>query len=307
MNSIVRKPQNTPFIVAASATPNSLTAVQLDSKKLVPPFRSPYLIKEIRFYVTILASFGSVVFSDAAFEQVKISLGHRDLTRGFVPIGSLCPIVQQATDQSGTVGALYGLFRWVLPKPVYARDGEGIEVSVQSIIASAVGATETFEVAVVGEVLPPDAPVPATSCIPYAAAWASVTNATVGSLAVATVPAAASGAVDLQNPWMDKTIHMQRFIGRGYLDEGSGELSAADMVDLNAPIVTLFDSAGHDRTSILPANGVLFGEAFDVRTGCLEHRRPLEPKGFFQANLYNIQAHEVYWISMIGWREEAVT
>ena len=288
-----------PFITSNLITVAQGAAIPFSSQLIAPPFRMPYLIKEIRF----LSQMTGAGTAAQKFQQVYLTKGHALLTAAFMPVGMLCPVVQRATDGGSFNVALIGgaaaqsMLRWVLPRPMYCRAGEGIEASAQNVFTPS-SVSLSMEISIVGEVLPPGAPVPKTSCVPFAMAY-STAGAT---------PAAATSGYALRNIWTDKTLHMQRFIGRGYALSNSKWVDAADSgytVGTSAPIVTLVDSEA--RTSILPPMGVYFGEAFDDRTKCLEHRRPLPPKGWFQASFQNIPATATYWLSMIGHREEAIS
>jgi hypothetical protein len=280
------------FVVSNLVSVPQGALINFNSQLLAPPFRMPYLIRELRFYGTFPTRNAGV--AAVAFQHVKLSMGHKDLTRDFMPIGLLCPAVQKATDEAGNVYP-YSVFRWVLPKPMYCRAGEGIDASVHNVFNLLTGNTLTLELSVVGEVLPPGAPVPKTTSIPFASVYSTGGNS----------PYAASDGVSLRNPWMDKILHMQRFLGNGYIIGAGSTWRDANVADTSSPIVILVDS--EDRTGILPSPGVLFGEGFDARTRCLEHRRPLKPKGWFQATLTNISSQRTYYISMIGHREEAIS
>jgi len=288
---------NTPFVTADLGPEISGAGASgpFSSQLLAPPFRTPYLIREIRFF-SFVKSTGGGGAASAKYLQVNLSVGHRALTNGFVPLSLLCPQVQLATDETSSIIHLatssIGYYRWILPRPMYCRPGEGLEGSVLTANGST---AQQVEVSVVGEVLPAGAPVPKTSAVPYASAYSTTSSASVS--------AGASNSLQLQNPWTDRILNMQRFVGRGYLNS-AGAWTDADITDANSPLVSLSDWTA--QTQILPVQGVRFGEAFDARTSCLEHRRPLQPKGFFAARLWNIPANSVYWISMIGWREEAV-
>lgn len=295
---------NIPFFVGASVELGlslpALSVVKANSQQLVPPFRTPYLIKEIRFF----SSLYGVSSTSYKFNEVNISVGHRSLTYGFTPICMLCPMVQLATDEATTVIGTFGnsplgMFRWVLPKPMYVRAGDGLEVLVRNFQQTSSPNNAPLEIIVVGEVLPPNAPVPETTCIPWVSNYKATgqTNGIFG--------ASASTSLELYNPWPDKILNMQRFIGRGFLQTATTTIQDPNYF---STVVSMKDS---DKQAILPVEGVFFEEAFDVRTGCLEHRRPLAPKGYFSANLWNIYTASTYTtyyhISMIGWREESIT
>ncbi|MHB8734280.1 MAG: hypothetical protein ACYC6M_03150 [Terriglobales bacterium] len=280
-----------PFVAASKLSSVSTGLSPFNSAQLAPPFRLPYLIRELRFMCYMANLAGSAA---ATFQKVQLAVGDRYITRGLVPIGMMCPQVQAATDQNFILGVDQpaGLFRWIFPKPMYCRAGEGITAFGQNSFTPS-SKTVTMEIAVVGEVLPEGSPVPKTTCVPYVSAYTTD----------GVTPSAASDQIPFRSPWPDKILHMQRFMGRGYVTE-AGRWNSITSTLSTSPLVVLVDS--EDRTSITPPTGALFGEAFDARTSCLEHRRPLLPKGWFQASLQNIPANSNWWISMIGHREEAV-
>jgi hypothetical protein len=66
-------------------------------------------------------------------------------------------------------------------------------------------------------------------------------------------------------------------------------------------LVRIMDS---ERYPIIQSGEARFGEVFDARTGSLEHRRDIPPKGWYQVQFNNADTSKVYFISLIGWREE---
>jgi hypothetical protein len=301
------------------------------SSQLIPPFRRPYLIHEVRFTAKsrqIGVAVGVPTPTDAQmFYQVKLTLGaQHGLTDGFVPISILAPSVQTAAEEmsaaqgisAGQAKYQYGsMLRWKLPRPMYVGAGSGLQAQFQRPVDSG-GGTGSIEMVVVGEVLPDGYPAPRTSLVPW-----------VGTYSNPKLAASQSSALNLQNPFNDRNLYLQRLIGRAYMDAGTGFYFSAALNftegeasytfpygSINPPfsgmtltvnphaLVALMDQ---DRNPITPVEGLAFGEAFDARTHALRHERPLGPKEYLQARFWSGPNDQVYWIGMIGWREEIVS
>jgi hypothetical protein len=298
---------------------------------LVPPFRRDYLIRELRFVLqsnTFNAkNSGSSnkpnqhfeVVDTQQFYQTKLSVGGKwAITDGFIPVCSLCPSVQLAAEEiaginDGTDPIIsYSCFRWILPKPMYVESGNGILASfsrIDSLSGGGIGNLNgAAEIAVIGETCPDDYKRPSTSCVPYAQAYSN------NNLLAST-----NQALSIQNPFNDRVLHMQRFIGRYYRDLsalGGGSAtpgwfqSNLNGTGSNDAQIGITDS---DRFPISGSDGTTrFGRVFDVRTHSLEHRRDLQPKGYFQVKFLNGGNDSngnpaVYWVSAIGWRDESVS
>ena len=283
-------------------------------QQLIPPYRAPYIIREIRFTAQSPQSTGlSFVNTDLQqFLLVQLALGENAITKNFIPICSFCPAVQLRAESAyggtsyyGTTACRdYAMFRWVLPRPMYVQAGNGIQGSFQRQANDGTTAGYTgnayLEMSIVGEILPAGTKPPAYSCIPYVAAYqnfkAGFSN---------------SQAFDLPNPWPDRDWNVQRLIGRYYTQLSSGGQvisSVSPDISTTSMNVILTDQ---DRFPITPAAGVRFTEAFDARTKTLEHRAIIPPKGWIQVNFSppstSTESNNVYWISAIGWRKEALT
>lgn len=293
-----------PLAGAVGASANILQTASIgvaNSGQLIPPWRRPYLIKEIRFVASAYPAVISLLTEAQNMYAVKMSLGNFGITNGYEPIGSFCPSVQQLANTSGYQGALttlnpssYSMNRWVLPRPMYVQAGDGIQASFKRFVDGSTFAG-SVEMAIVGELVPDGSSPPKTSCIPWISTYAN--NKVASSM---------SQALNLQNPFNDRNLNMQRFVGKFFYDQGSGNLlSATGSTQTGAgdAMVRLTDS---DRFAITPAGQLRFGEAFDVRSNVLEHRRILPPKGWFQVQFNQANVNSIYFLSMIGWREEAL-
>jgi hypothetical protein len=284
------------------------------TSQLVPPYRSPYLIRELRFTAQSPVStenfqnYNLTTFP-AYFLQAQLAVGRTALTKNFVPICNLAPSVQSIAeasvggynyDSSGTQGNyLYSMFRWVFPQPMYVQPGDGLIASFQRISTDNIPGNCTIECAVVGEILPYGQPEPAYTCAPYVAAYNNYETAFANSQ-----------AFDLPNPWPDKEFYLQRLIGRFWNQVNGNSPNPPSFVVGNnetesgtaSALITITDE---DRFPITPAGGLYFGECFDVRTHALEHRRVMPPAGWLQLNFNQAYTSEVsYWVSMVGWRKE---
>jgi len=280
------------------------SVIPINGALLVPPYRRAYLVKEIHFScasptsATLLT--GANLQAAQHFVEVQLTLGgQKALTRDFVPIGMFAPTVHSEAEfylggqgQSANQYSMWSSFRWTFPRPMYVQAGDGIVPQVRSNRLGTNG-TFLFYMSVVGEVLPPEAKVPDTSCVPYVQTYRN--NKVVASI---------SEARQLENPFNDRPLYCQRFIGRSYLDNGNGILTPESFPAAGPPIIVITDQ---DRFPITNPSGVPFATAFEQRSHSLEHRRALTPKQWVQVKfLSGGDSTRVYYVSMIGYREEAL-
>lgn len=304
---------STGVVSVPNTNTNADSNVNPSSQQLIPPYRSPYLVREIRFTVSAPATGFSNSYAIQQFLEVELQLGELDITKGHVPICNLCPAVQLSAEispggpryYSSTQTSIYSMFRWVLPKPMYVQPGNGISASYRYPfeLENYGLATLFVEMSVVGEMLPAGTPEPDFSCVPYVSAYQNKG-----------VADSSSQAFNLPNPWADKNLYMQRLIGRAGASGGPG-FGPESVYGLGTTLSTFASIAitDQDRFPITPAAGIIFGECFDARTKSLEHRRIVPPNGWLQVHIINNNQNSIsdypsyLWISAIGYRKERLT
>lgn len=297
---------NPPVVLSTGvqAVAQSSSSGGIDASRLGLPFRAPMWIDEIRFTVALADSTeAGLVGSAGLFTQAKLGLGRFEITDGFVPIAALTPSSQWAAESMisdaniETAGRnIYTFLRWVLPVPMYVRPGESLLADFRRI-ADGLGNSARVEMAAAGRVASHEGKVPETTCVPWVTAYTNskvVFSSSQGSGAPGTT---------LHNSFK-VPLHVQRLVGRSYQDAGSGELKP-DVSDLRAATganVQFADSEGF----LVVRDRVVFGEVFDSLRHAWTAPRILPPKGWIEVRVTGAPTDSVYWIAMVGYREEAI-
>lgn len=297
---------NPPVVLSTGVQTVAQSAIgsAVDLSRLALPFRSAMLLDEIRFSAALVTGAEVPTVHNALFIQTKIALGRFAITDGFVPISVLTPSAQLAADAMMGVGIesasgrnSYSFLRWVFPVPLYVRPGEALGIGFRRITDGQTN-TARIEASVVGRVVSGETPQPRSIRVPWVAAY-------VNDKVAASMSQGSGGPPNtaLFNPF-SSPLHIQRFVGRSYQDDDAGGLGGDlnDLVVGTGPDVKITDSRGF----LVVGDPVVFGEVFDSTRHAWTAPHIMPPKGWVRVQFSGAGTNYVYWVGMVGWREEAI-
>lgn len=298
---------------SASGSPNN--------QALHSPVLSPIEIHDIKFAFSIpipgAANLVNFLASDGGSILCQLSLNDEPLTNNYVPIWSFDESTNIVNEQTNgyTSGAgtaespyetnVYGEFVWHLPRALYLRPADQLNVSFQNLGQQAIAAT--CRISLSGCVLE-NTTDPKTRILPYMSTYLSKVFSEQG---VADEDQSTETA--LANITNDE-VHLQKLTGRVDNFAVSGVTAADHFDDPNywnslvvntdlgaALLVQAYTGRG---TQLIPYNSTfrdLFGPARALPIGGV-----LEPGDYIIAALSEPATSGVYGqasIAMIGWRE----
>lgn len=300
-----------PFMLNAQVT--SLTAPGykvFDSAALSNPYRTGMVIDSIRMLVYGDNNGGAQLSWFGGGITMRFMLGDFITSRDFVPIGAFGTTPQYTGYNSNDVsfdvtmgsaaGGLnsptYAWFLWVPPRPIYIPPGQYLSAEVRNNFISAGfgAATVTVDVSYACRKLPGNFKGPKTIDVPYIGAFQMPSNA---------VPTGFSDSkeLDLFNPFLDRTIHVQRLIARNY----SSSPNSAEVIDSTTnttDLVKLTDADGREMVK----NPVPIWRLFNAATRSWNVSFDLPPKGLVKASFSSVASTYVPSLSLVGWREEPI-
>jgi hypothetical protein len=177
-----------------------------DPKQLTNRFDAPFAVNSIVF---TLISTNSALADPAPFAKVRIYAGAFELTRGWIPLGCLCPTIDRAAEN--LMSGAPEQFVWELPKPLIVPPNTAVtaQIQIDPGVASSnwtggvAGITAASSVALVGMVdIGTKFDLNKRVAIPYAACWLSDATS-VQDNSAATLSAQRSKSSDLVNPFND--------------------------------------------------------------------------------------------------------
>ncbi|MHB8734281.1 MAG: hypothetical protein ACYC6M_03155 [Terriglobales bacterium] len=285
-----------------------------NNQALHSPILGPIEITDIKFgFNIVLPGPQSPIYlaADGGSILCQLALNDELITNGYIPIWAFDESTNIVNEQTnGATGAasgpttIYGEFTWHLPRPLYVRPADQINVSFMNQGQQAIVAT--CRVSLSGSVLE-NVTDPETRCLPYAATWVSKVFAT------ASADADQSTELQLANV-TDDAIHLQKMTGRVDNFGLPGGTAAAVAQHFDDPFgnadlgFSLSVQAYTGRGTQLIPYAVnfrdLFGPARSVPLSGI-----LEPGDYIIAALAEAAVSGIYGqasIAMIGWREVAL-
>ncbi len=218
-----------------------------DIAKLHNTYKAPILIDEVRFLVRDLPS-GSGNYGPASnpgltsmghYLRASMTVGNHALTSRETPVWLMSPFRSHVEALAGNANTVtttyapgYALYRWRFPFPVFVREDEVLQTSLQCH-ANTNTNTEGLRVDIhyMSRVLPKHTPPPPWVPVPFVASY-------VGNASSAF---ARSNETDLHNPFNDP-LHVQWITGRIRTSDSGAEdtnysagNSVTQEVELRAP------------------------------------------------------------------------